>query len=382
MLRRIGDEHFGRVVMAKKGSAKAQRAKKKNEKANRRKKAVAQKKSLRLARGAALEASSLKRYSRGYDDSRGPLGLGDIARLGLDALTKAPTHPFAVAYHIGISDGAPRAVPPWTPQRVALLDETTLLEKLHQIGVAVDREAFARTTGDYLSAWKLATDLWLPLLAEGSSAADRDFVRLAAVELWKRVRPELPPAEQLWELGDAVGAACEADSAAAVEAGRTIWEHLKRRFGEGIAEADVAAAFLDHEPWAWLDDMAFAAKLVAGSDISAGEVAAKAVRTVLDALPQIDLETRADVVRNLAEAYQLTGHEGEALGVVEALVARWPDEVVCYSTLSEYHESNGNLRQALAALEQVEARALPNGDFYEVELRISELREQLEDEAD
>lgn len=51
------------------------------------------------------------------------------------------------------------------------------------------------------SAWRMSRIYWLPTLATRDlSAADRDFLGLAAVELWRRLRGDDPPLESLLAL--------------------------------------------------------------------------------------------------------------------------------------------------------------------------------------
>jgi len=51
------------------------------------------------------------------------------------------------------------------------------------------------------SAWRMSRIYWLPALAARDlSAADRDFLGLAAVELWRRLRRDDPPLESLLAL--------------------------------------------------------------------------------------------------------------------------------------------------------------------------------------
>jgi hypothetical protein len=89
----------------------------------------------------------------------------------------------------------------WTHAEVAALDDDALFTALADRGLVVTR-------GDVVahidrmpaggSAWRMSRIHWLPNIRSRSlSAADRDFLGLAAVELWRRLRPDDPPLESL-----------------------------------------------------------------------------------------------------------------------------------------------------------------------------------------
>lgn len=50
------------------------------------------------------------------------------------------------------------------------------------------------------SAWRMSRIYWLPAVGHPLRAADRDLLGLAAIELWRRLRPEDPPVETLLAL--------------------------------------------------------------------------------------------------------------------------------------------------------------------------------------
>ncbi|WP_434417915.1 hypothetical protein [Nannocystis pusilla] len=89
----------------------------------------------------------------------------------------------------------------WTHAEVAALADDALFAALAERGLVVSRADvlghIARMpTGG--SAWRMSRIHWLPAVRSRSlSAPDRDFFGLAAVELWRRLRPEDPPIESL-----------------------------------------------------------------------------------------------------------------------------------------------------------------------------------------
>ncbi|WP_272084850.1 tetratricopeptide repeat protein [Nannocystis bainbridge] len=91
----------------------------------------------------------------------------------------------------------------WTHAEVAALADDALFTGLADRGLVLSRADvlahIARMPAGG-SAWRMSRIHWLPALGSRVSAADRDFLGLAAVELWRRLRPEDPPLESLLAL--------------------------------------------------------------------------------------------------------------------------------------------------------------------------------------
>ncbi|PCC73700.1 Tetratricopeptide repeat-containing protein [Nannocystis exedens] len=89
----------------------------------------------------------------------------------------------------------------WTHAEVAALADDALFAALAERGLVVSRTDvlahIARMPAGG-SAWRMSRIHWLPAVRSRSlPAPDRDFLGLAAVELWRRLRPEDPPLESL-----------------------------------------------------------------------------------------------------------------------------------------------------------------------------------------
>lgn len=92
----------------------------------------------------------------------------------------------------------------WTHAEVAALADEALFAELADRALVVKAADvlghIARMPAGG-SAWRMSRIYWLPaILTYKPSAADRDFMGLAAVELWRRLRPEDPPVETLFAL--------------------------------------------------------------------------------------------------------------------------------------------------------------------------------------
>ncbi|MFO0588777.1 MAG: hypothetical protein U0441_14600 [Polyangiaceae bacterium] len=171
-----------------KGNTK-QRAKKKQQKQQQRKKKLARRdgKALPVGFGAREKPADLL---KGWDPTKhGVVGLAQRRKL-----------PFVEAAHYAASaqrGGHPGAGSIWTPSRVAALSDEELFAKLASLGIATDRAAFLALTEGETSALTKAGEPWARSLPAAATPADQDFVRLAAWDLWRRLRPETPSIEAL-----------------------------------------------------------------------------------------------------------------------------------------------------------------------------------------
>ena len=202
---------------AKKGSAAGQRSKKKHANEVKRK----DKPSTRPSRFLAPEPPAKPRFGW-LPAAEGIEGLA--ARVGI--------HYYEAACNAADHAGAtPNLLPSvvMIPSRVAALGTPALLARLAALGVVTDQDAFLATIGAEVSAVKLANDVWIPHLAASTTVHDRDFVRLAACELWKRLRPETPSTEGLLDLlHRGFDHARRDDDPAAVEIWLDFWTQLRK----------------------------------------------------------------------------------------------------------------------------------------------------------
>ncbi|WP_437670690.1 hypothetical protein [Sorangium sp. So ce131] len=85
-------------------------------------------------------------------------------------------------------------------ERVCALETSALVARLEQLGIRVDHDRFIAETPRFGSAVRWARETWLPFAPAHADVHARDFVALAACELWKRWRPEPQSQEGLHEL--------------------------------------------------------------------------------------------------------------------------------------------------------------------------------------
>ncbi|MCY0987732.1 tetratricopeptide repeat protein [Nannocystis sp. ILAH1] len=271
----------------------------------------------------------------------------------------------------------------WTHAEVAALADDALLGALAERGLVVSRAEvlahIARMPAGG-SAWRMSRIHWLPAVRSRSlSAPDRDFLGLAAVELWRRLRPEAPPLESLLALladaddlpdHDATGrlggllrflAAARArggpDSAGEIGG-------VRLPLGEECVRLGIRALGLaDDHP----------------------ELAAEAIVEVEHWLGQVDLDDNNFLQRLLAMICDKLGRHPEAEERLRVALAQRPDQAATRRVLAVHlHEHAGGERARLVeALELWDsARRLDEADesdedFVEEEALYQEIREDI-----
>lgn len=147
----------------------------------------------------------------------------------------------------------------WTPGRLADFDTDQIVEGLSGLGLDGSRETFLRLATTTTSAW-LVSEQWSAVLGHREvSRFDRDFVGLAACELWKRYCPERPSIEMLddW-MQDGYRRMMVQDSRGACEVWWKVWEVVEARLTPEMTSTTKAAAVFEGTQclFNWVQDFA------------------------------------------------------------------------------------------------------------------------------
>jgi hypothetical protein len=367
--------------MGKKSGAAAQRAKKKHEKDQKRKKVQARKQQ-------AMKAPTAR-------PATPPAGGIDWkpAVEGISGFAARARIPFFLAAQVAVQmadeDGTQLELPAsvWTLPRMLKTETAEIVDRLGQLGVHTDREAFTAATPRSGSAVAFAREAWLGLLPEGSDVHARDFVCLAACELWKRWRPEPPSQEMLIELLLLQEATAEhGDEVAATLYGIQLWGLLRALLTPEM-RTTVAAELLLGEGqqgalFNWASDFSMVSLNAMRHDPAGGQRAAEVLAEVLGQFPDESEGWRLPLVRDRAQLLYDTGAHEEAERILREQIAALPDQAGAYVTLAELWASSktddrvGPAR-ALALLEEAAARPVVDGEGWDLEERIDDLRKRL-----
>ena len=178
--------------MGQKKNAAAKRGAKKHEKAKKRQKKLAQR---------ALP--SAPRPIQRPEDAWRPLteGIEGLARRAGISTHRADL----LAEHLMDGHGRTEVAACWSSRRLSGMTEEAITAELALRGVRVDPAAFQALAQGQRSSTALAEQIWLPLLPTGQTPHDRDLLRAAAHDLWRRWVPDLLTDEEIGDLLEVAG---------------------------------------------------------------------------------------------------------------------------------------------------------------------------------
>jgi hypothetical protein len=290
------------------------------------------------------------------------------------------------ARHAGTTaDLLPSVVP--TPARIAALETPILLACLAALGVVTDQEAFVAATGTETSAVSFANAAWIPLLTASALVHDRDFVRLAACELWRRFRPETPSTEGLLDLLHRGFRLARVDEdPAAVEVWLDFWAHLRQILPPEARTQKAVNRFIGKGFNAfdtWLEVLFSAAE-------SAGKTHPELARRTVILLQEVrallsdeDGEYQAMLREDHAGLLFRTGRPQEGEQLLRDVLAREPANTEVYFALASLlapfdSRDHSTIASAIALLEEAKTKQVSPEDQRELDWRIAELRERLD----
>jgi len=279
----------------------------------------------------------------------------------------------------------------WTKPRMFALATSELLARLGALGIAVTEADFLAATGAGSSAVRFAERAWLPLLPRGSSVHDRDFVRLAAWALWRRLRPEAPPVEEILELcftGDDHAVAEQPEPA--LRSWLAFFDGLRPRLTPSIrtlADLDnlVQGELDDVETWAQaLCD--FAMEIAA----RAPDLARRAAAVLGDLAERLSGEPdewRIVMADDQARLLGALGAKSEGERALRAMIARVAPAPGAWLTLVEFltddeDDDPDDLRAAITALKAAKALEPDPKEHWDFDERLADLRDRLEEQGE
>jgi hypothetical protein len=274
----------------------------------------------------------------------------------------------------------------WRASKLSTMATNEIETRLSQLGVPYDPARFTEMTRGHDSAWEISEG-W----SAGSPAlslADRDFLGLAACELWRRRVPERPSLEMIddW-VCEGYAYAARKNPAAALAAWWRVWEALRLRLtpemkdmqdaGEGLFPG--MSQCLSN----WCVDFRLEAVNGALEDRPCGEVGIRFIQEVLARLPEEDKDL--NLSGDLGMLYFAVGRDTEGEQLCQQLIRNHPDCAVGYVIWSdELHRrfrkgltGLDDLRRGIQLLEQALAYPVNDAENFDVPARLADARELL-----
>lgn len=365
--------------MGKNNAAAAHRAKKKHEKDLKRKNVAARKRPETTASAAVFMPPG--RATDWLPVVEGIEGLAARLLLPFYEAAYLPSSPFF--------EGADRPPLPdavWTRAKVVALETSDIVARLEELGVTIDREAFIAGTPRFGSAAQVARDAWFPLLPATADVHARDFSTLAACELWRRWRPEVPSQEMLLELvllGE--DSLYRRDGPTAIEHWIGFWGMLQPLLTPEMRRPEDVDELLDGGDglfFDWVSDFSTVATGVARPDAALGRRVAEVQAAILAQFSEESKSWRLKLILDHAEMLYAVGERVEAERILHEQIDKHPTNIAAYVTLSELwvpfgsrgRADRASVARALALLEQAAARGVKHTRGWNLKLRIKDMR--------
>jgi hypothetical protein len=161
-----------------------------------------------------------------------------------------------------LRDGDPeQAARFWTPGRLTGMPTEAIVDRLQSMGVDGQRTTFVARTATGTSAWALG-DAWRSELPPaGVDRFAKDFLGLAACELWKRYLPSRPSTEMLddW-MQEGYGLEAQRRFEEACDRWQAVWDVLRGRFEPPMRTCGAAEVVFDGTQMLgnWVQDVSMA----------------------------------------------------------------------------------------------------------------------------
>lgn len=273
----------------------------------------------------------------------------------------------------------------WSASKLAAMPTGEIESVLARLGVPYDQAAFIRQARAGQSAWDVG-GAWEGALRVDLGVAFRDFLNLAACELWRRLCPEQPSLEMMddW-LCEGYGLVELKRPAEALAAWAKFWRALRAlltpELGSLMEAEDQLYPRMSQCLANWVQDFSMAAMNGCGADPRCGEIGLRFLRELVEAFPgNPDNPTlRADAATIRFQMGQGAEAEAECL----RLIQEYPDHAVGYATLSDgllinAHEGTveaATVRRAIQLLEQAAAIPVKDAARFDLESRLNLARQ-------
>lgn len=283
-----------------------------------------------------------------------------------------------------------RLLESWKPSQLVGMSTDEIESRLSLTGVFDDRAQFAEQTKSRRSASDIADEWGRHLI--GLKAAELDFLRLAACELWRRFCPDRPSVEMIddW-LCEGYAFAAEAKPAEALAAWWKVWESLRSRLTAEMTNLEEAGERLFFGMSQclsnWSQDFRLEAINASVKNPECGELGIRFIRELLAALPEE--EERLQVTGDLAMLYFNLQRDAEGEDCCQKLIRDHPERATGYVHLSDglLRDSfrgapdSARIRRAIDLLERALAKPVTDAEDFDVASRLAEARDLLSKSA-
>jgi hypothetical protein len=274
----------------------------------------------------------------------------------------------------------------WTMQRVAGLETSDITTRLERLGVNASAEAFVELAEHRTSAWDLS-DVWRERAGQRLDRHDNDLLGFAACELWKRHCPERPSVEMLddW-MQEGYELLEQGSRAEAMERWLRVWDVIASRLEPEMRTLQSASSVFEGSQclFNWVQDVMLYLAEGASPGWPHEERAVAFYQAVAAQFTDEELNVRVQASTMLAEFYANVGRGEDSERVLLEHIEAYPQRAAGYVSLARnlaYSDGANTpapeLRRALAVLETAAAYPVEDGDDWDLQLSLEDIRQRL-----
>jgi len=279
----------------------------------------------------------------------------------------------------------------WTTERIAALETSDITTQLERLGVDGSAEAFVELAEHHTSAWDLS-DVWRERASQRLDRHDNDFLGFAACELWKHYCPERASVEMLddW-MQEGYEQLERGHWPEAMERWLQVWDVIASRLAPEMRTLQSASSVFEGSQclFNWVQDLMLHLAEGAKPGWPHEERAVAFYQAAAAQFTEEELTVREQASTMLAEFYGNLGRDQEGEGVLLEQIEAFPHRAAGYVCLARNityvrgaDAPPSALRRALALLETAAARPVEDGDSWDLQASLQDIRERLSRVAD
>ncbi len=261
------------------------------------------------------------------------------------------------------------------PSDVADMSVEEIQTQVGNMGIDASRGAFLKLTEGRFSAWSISED-WERQASLPLAPRARDFLGLAACELWKRFCADRPSTEMLddWiELGYDLSE--QGKHTEACDRWLEAWAVVRGRLKPEMRTAEQASTVFQGSAAirSWLSDLDEEVYSLAFDDKRYAVRGADALAEILAAFPDEDEDFKIDLAGDRGELLFLAGRPQQGSRVLLDLIRDFPKTAAGYVRLADCLEREGHKSEAREILDAAVRAGVTDGEDFDLAEKCEEL---------
>ena len=233
----------------------------------------------------------------------------------------------------------------WSTDEIRMFDTAEIISKLRGFGVDFKEAQFIKDTDSYVSACELAKH-WEEIHPVNAAGFDVDFIWMACIVLWERLRPDRSSIEAIDDLmQDGYAALKSSPTSVACDIWLEVWEKLKPYFAKRMTSVDEADDQMDMRQFVsnWCQDLEMELFNAALHDVEYHRKRVEYCREFCSFFPDSDRWTLENMKTAAAESLMGMGRIEEGEQAFQNLIDEFPESAWPYIKWGDVY--TGTLRK-------------------------------------